>query len=536
MADKNLNGYTLNQIQHTNLWGKLVYLISCLVILYVMYADTLIYLFIKDWAREGYNYAYLMPFVIFYMLWWTRDDIKKKIENGSIGCLLPVSLGCFFFMVGELGGEYFSLYLSFWLICIGVVWSLVGKDVLISAWYPTAMMLTLFPLPNLIYTNLTSRMQLVSSKLGVALIHLFGMPAYREGNVIDLGFIQLQVVEACSGLHSLISLFVLSLIINFFAHIGLLSRMLLVGATIPLSIFSNSLRIFLTSLFSKKYGIEFAEGFYHKFSGILIFLFSFIILIAFLALLKKMDSRFGLAPKSKKERIPTGKKQRTNIARANQLMWFYVVVILIVSAAFVIRHEKGSVPISYIPLSEFPLEIGAYKATHRSKLSDIYLDSLDLTDYMLIDYHDKEKKKYNLYVAFYEKQKKGESIHSPATCLPGSGWEFSWHGKTSIEYYKTENGKSKISKGKIQKGNLKQITFYWFSQRGRILNSAYQLKFYNIIDAITMNRTDGALIRVMTPVYDDEKETRTEQRLTTFVDKIMPLLNRHIPGKVIDNL
>lgn len=530
-----LNNDPSIKLQHINLWGKAVYLVSCLVVLYFMYADTLTYLVTKDWDRDGYNYAYLMPFVICYMLWWIRDSIKEKIKVGTIGCLFPVCLGCFFFIFGELGGEFFSLYISFWLICIGIVWSIVGREVLIAAWYPVAMLLTLFPLPNLIYTNLTFQMQLVSSKLGVGLIHLFGMPAFREGNVIDLGFIQLQVVEACSGLHSLISLFVLSLIIIFFVQMRLLNRVLLVSATIPLSIFSNSLRIFLTSLFSKKFGIKFAEGFYHEFSGILVFLVSCVILFAIFALLRKIESRSGSTLNSKKQRIPAGIKQRARNTRSSIFMWLGVVIILMSSAIYITKHEIDPDAISFIPLSGFPLEIDNYKATHRSKLADIYLNSLDLDDYLLIDYQDKENKTYNLYVAFYKQQKKGESIHSPATCLPGSGWEFHRLGKTDIGREKSENGKSKISIARIQKGNLKQLTYYWFSQRGRIMNNAFQLKIYNIIDSITMNRTDGALIRVITPVYENEKERQTEERLVEFVDKIMPLLNRFIPGKDIDN-
>jgi EpsI family protein len=134
-------------------------------------------------------------------------------------------------------------------------------------------------------------------------------------------------------------------------------------------------------------------------------------------------------------------------------------------------------------------------------------------------------------VAYYESQSKGESIHSPATCLPGSGWSFDQSGTVLISGLSGNSETMEISRAVMQYGRFTQIAYYWFAQRGRILNNAYQLKIYNFWDALTMQRTDGALIRLITPVYENEKLADADARLQNFIRDLVPVLEEYIPGK-----
>lgn len=122
-------------------------------------------------------------------------------------------MGIAFFWLGELGGEYLTLYLSVWLVLVGLCWFHLGWQKLKIIAFPLVMALAMFPLPGFLYGKISVQLKLISSHLGVAMMQLSGMSAYREGNVIDLGFTQLQVVDACSGLRYLIPLIVLGVLL-----------------------------------------------------------------------------------------------------------------------------------------------------------------------------------------------------------------------------------------------------------------------------------------------------------------------------------
>jgi EpsI family protein len=136
-------------------------------------------------------------------------------------------------------------------------------------------------------------------------------------------------------------------------------------------------------------------------------------------------------------------------------------------------------------------------------------------------------------VAYYESQRKGESIHSPATCLPGSGWTFDQSGSVNISDIPGHNEFMRVNRAVMQLDQKRQLSYYWFHQRGRILTNAYQLKIYVFWDALTQQRTDGALVRLITPVYADEKIEAADARLKKFIRDIEPVLEEYIPGKEI---
>ena len=162
-----------------------------------------------------------------------------------------------------------------------------------------------------------------------------------------------------------------------------------------------------------------------------------------------------------------------------------------------------------------------------------FIDRLDLSEYVIINYQNPGGKRVNFYVAYYESQRKGESIHSPATCLPGSGWSFDQSGTVKIANVPGKNETYEVNRAVMQSGQDRQITYYWFPVRGRILSNAYQLKIYNFWDSLTRQRTDGALVRLITDVYEDETPEDAEERLRAFVRDVAPVLEEYLPGAEI---
>ena len=159
-----------------------------------------------------------------------------------------------------------------------------------------------------------------------------------------------------------------------------------------------------------------------------------------------------------------------------------------------------------------------------------FITELDLSDYAIVDYVGSHGKGVNFYVAYYETQRKGESIHSPETCLPGSGWAFEGAGRAAVDL---ANGRMPmpVNRALMEKAGQRQLSYFWFPQRGRVLTNAYQLKLFTFWDSLTRQRTDGALVRLITPIYEREEVADAEQRLQAFTRDIIPVLDQFIPGR-----
>jgi EpsI family protein len=174
---------------------------------------------------------------------------------------------------------------------------------------------------------------------------------------------------------------------------------------------------------------------------------------------------------------------------------------------------------------DFPLQVGDW--TGKREVMELkFIEELDLSDYVIVDYRNKEGKLVSFYTAYYDSQRKGESIHSPETCMPGGGWELRKAGLTTIKLNPSE---MTINRAFIVQGSNKQLTYFWFPLRDHIANSLWEVKLYNFWDALTRQRTDGALVRLVTPVYKDEKVVDADKRLTAFTREIVQVLKEFLP-------
>ena len=493
----------------------------------------------RDWEREAYSYCWLIPAVLFFLIWLKRDELASTPSEPSRIGFLPIGVGILFFWLGELGGEYFTMYVSSWLILVGLCLLHLGWQKLKIIGFALFFTLTMFPVPNFINTRIMLQLRLISSKLAVTMIQFFGLPATRQGNIIDLGFAQLQVVNACSGLHSLISLIVLCLLLVYFFKDHIWKRGVLLVSSIPLAIVTNSFRIAMTAFLYKYFGADVAEGFFHKFSRLLIFAICIPVLLIEMKILEKLPPVQSKRTSEVKERdtSTSGNNPGSHHKRVSKYGLLFqptfVVAVILLGATLAISHTvdfREKIPTKK-NLDQFPLKIGEWAAEQRQPLAQKFIRALDLSEYVIINYHDDNGKKINFYVAYYESQRKGESIHSPATCLPGSGWSFDQSGTVKITGVPGSNGIYEVNRAVMQLGRNRELTYYWFPVRGRILYNAYQLKIFNFWDALTQHRTDGALVRLITKVYQDETLEDTEKRLQNFVRDVAPVLEEFIPGK-----
>ncbi|NWH03698.1 VPLPA-CTERM-specific exosortase XrtD [Desulfobacter latus] len=498
------------------------------LILIAIYFSTFTWLLKVDWAKGEYSYCILIPFIVAYLIWEKRNLFNYTCSRISWAGFLLLIPGIMLYWLGELAGEFFMLYLSSWVIVVSLLWINVGINKVKTIAFPLFFTLTMFPLPNFISSRITLSLKILSTKIGVLMMQTYGMSAYREGNVIDLGFTQLQVVDACSGLRYLFSMIVLSLLVVYFYPARLWKRFIVVFSSIPLTIFSNSLRIALTGILSEKFGSKIVEGVFHDFEGLLIFMFTLGILLIEIRILKL------IFPEPKREKRDVGIAQKASQEKAGEdkggslksPQFIVSVVLLGVTLGLSQGIEfREAIPMAQ-PFDRFPVSFGQWNGDQQS-MEQKFIDTLDLSDYFMADYHKGDGKAVNFYVAYYESQRKGESIHSPATCLRGGGWNFKQAGSSTLTL--KDGTLMPVNRALIEKGPVKQLSYYWFPSRGRILTNAYQMKIYNFWDALTRQRTDGALVRVITLVYEDETIENAETRVQGFISDVQPVLKTFLP-------
>ncbi len=506
-------------------WGVVILVYAGLIAL--LYRDGLLHM-IGNWDSEDYNYCYLVPAVILYIIWEKRTELKSLSNRLSITGFIFFIPALALYWLGELGGEYLTLCLSAWLVVMALSWMHMGWEKVKVIAFPLLMIPTMFPLPSFLHNRISLNLKLLSSQLGVEIMQMAGMSVYREGNVIDLGFTQLQVVDACSGLRYLFPIIVLGLVLAWFFRAPFWKRVLLVASTIPLIVLTNSIRIASTGILYEPFGAKVAEGFFHDFSGWLIFMVTLMILLLEMWLLGKLPGKIKVPDPSLNNTAASNNVLPVAGGRWHVIMLIIVTVLmgatLVVSQGVEFREK---IPVTK-SLSGFPLQIGSW-AGRRQVMEQIYIDALDLSDYFIIDYRDNTGQEINFYTAYYESQRKGESIHSPTSCLSGSGWVFKNAGEQLLNI--SGYGRIPVNRAFMLKGDFRQLVYYWFPQRGRNLTNAYQLKIYVFWDALTKQRTDGALVRLITPVGEFENIQAADKRLQSFMSKALPLLDQYLPGK-----
>ena len=283
-----------------------------------IYSSTIYYLFYQLKGWEDYNYGLIIPFVVIYLIWERRDQLYGTPGSPSTIALLVLFFGLVLFWIGELGGELFTLYLSLWCVIFSLTWMHLGWKKLKTILFPISFLLTMFPFPKFIHVRLSFKLKLLSSQIGVKMMQLAGMTAYREGNVIDLGFTQLQVVDACSGLRYLIPLVIMGILFAYFFQKSWWKRIVLVLSTIPIAVFVNSLRIFSVGFLYQYWGAMVAEGFFHDFSGWLIFMVTMLLLFGEVWVLKRLGAK-GKRQKAKGEGQKTGAKGKRQGAKGKGL-------------------------------------------------------------------------------------------------------------------------------------------------------------------------------------------------------------------------
>lgn len=264
--------------------------VALLALLTVLLYATIGAKLVSDWYNlPDFSHGFIVPFFSAFLLWERRDRIAQTLLRPTWAGLPLVAASLLLLLIGRFGADLFLSRLSFLLLTAGVVWMLTGSRMLRVLAFPIGVLLLAIPLPAVVFNQLTFPLQMLASRVAAAMLPLAGVPVLREGNVINLPAMQLEVAEACSGIRSMMSLFTVAVVFGYLFERSTARRILLALCSLPIAVAANALRIFGTGLCVQYWDPDKAMGFFHEFSGWLMFLVS----LACLYLTHLVTHRFG---------------------------------------------------------------------------------------------------------------------------------------------------------------------------------------------------------------------------------------------------
>lgn len=245
------------------------------------------------WVDDNYSHGIIVPFVSAWLAYDRRDDLARLVPQPSLVGLAIVLGGVGLLLVGRLAAELFTMRLSLVVVIVGVIVSVLGWGYARILALPLGFLLFMVPLPAVVLNSVTLPLQFAASEIAVTALHWLRLPALREGNIILLPNTSLEVVEACSGLRSLISLGAMGVVVAVLFLRGTGPRVLLAALSVPIAVLMNGARVAGTGVLSYYYGSEVAEGFFHTFSGWLVFVAALALLAAAAMVVRPLDRTSG---------------------------------------------------------------------------------------------------------------------------------------------------------------------------------------------------------------------------------------------------
>jgi exosortase D (VPLPA-CTERM-specific) len=484
--------------------------------------------------KPEYSHGIMIPLLSAFLIWRQREQLRTLPFTSSWFGPLLILVGLVMRFIGQMSTMHTLDNYAFLLVLYGLVVTLVGPVVFRRLWMPLLILVFAVPLPSVFNNALSVQLQLLSSQLGVWVIRAAGISVLLEGNVIDLGSYQLEVAEACSGLRYLFPLMTLAFIVAYLFRGPMWKRVTLFLASIPITIVMNSLRIGFIGITVEHWGSGMAEGALHDFEGWVVFMLS----TGALILTAGMLARVGPSKSTWRESFnldsapppaAAARAKSFGIPQTASHPFVAAAALVIAGAALdVMMPAPHSTAPARTSFEEFPNQVGEWVG-HKDSLQSVYLDALRLDDYVLADFRGPDGQLVNFYAAYYYSQDNTRAIHSPHDCIPGGGWEITRFEQRTLKGA-GDVGEFKANRAVVQLGSHRQIVYYWFQERGRRFSSETKARWYLFWDALTRQRTDGALVRFVAPVPPDADEADVDARIVKLASAIEPSLSRYVPN------
>jgi exosortase D (VPLPA-CTERM-specific) len=500
---------------------------GALAVLGVLYWDAIVNLWSRWGEQQELSHSYFIPLISAWLVWTNRKAIGASVGAPSWAGAALIGVSSFLVLIGQLTHIYLLEHVALVIAIAGLVAGFGGLSLLRATAVPVAFLFFAVPPPYWVITILSWKFQQMSSIIGVQMIQMMDIPVYLSGNVIDLGDYKLQVAEACSGLRYLFPFLSLGVMTAYLFRGPMWQKLALVAATIPITVVMNSFRVAVTAALVQAYGVEHAEGALHLFEGWVVFVLCLIALFGVVAL-------FCLFSKPRRSPFEAlGAPALTPIAPSTSRASTPLMGAVIIGglAATLVLSQFASTDSLVIPdrrpFASVPQEFPGWRSEVVA-IDPSVAETLAADDTIVANLVSPEGQFVNIYLAYLNAQRDGRSWHSPRQCIPGGGWQIASH---DIVKRVTASGRSMAyNRLIIQQRDSQQLVYYWYDQRGRKIANEFVMKFWLIFDAVTRKRSDGAMVRLITPVTNAAGIEESDRILQDTMARMETFLPAYVPN------
>lgn len=235
---------------------------------------------VLEWYKNPDNsHGFIIPFMTGYFIYKKAEFLKKVIIKPLNSGIIIIMIGLIFFIIGYLGAAYTTMRISMLIVLAGIILSIIGSDFFKLISFPFFYLIFMIPVPRYLYDSLSFPLRIIVTKYSVLFLQLLEFPAFREGNMIMLENMNLQVIDVCSGIRSITSLVAIATAFAYMIEKNNLKRLAIIILAVPISIISNGCRIIITAILGRYFGPQIADNFFHQATGIVVFITSIVILI-----------------------------------------------------------------------------------------------------------------------------------------------------------------------------------------------------------------------------------------------------------------
>lgn len=491
------------------------------------------------WVTEDYSYCCLVPLVFVFLVYRERSELPVIRKASPFPGFAGLTFTAVLFLVGQASALETLTYAALWLTIASLIVLFLGSSSLKSLSFPLFILLFAIPAPPFIDRTLTFNLKLLSSGIAANMLNFAGISAFREGNIIDLGTVKFQVVEACSGLRYLFPAILIALLTGYMFNLKWWQRTILALTAIPLSVGINSLRIVILAFLSLYVSASFGEeGFLHDFSGWLIFICTAVLLFLLGLALKYFSAGVDSHPNAPVEHgntVPaadkalSGRDCATPNSGGNRqfLLYAFIAAFIFPVLHFVDDYFRSNqVDPPRRSFVDFQMQIDSWEGKREYLPKDI-LENLWADDYVTGLFQHPSGSQLVLLVSYYKSQTTYHTAHAPTSCLLGSGWNI--RSARILPAPPSASRTFPIHQVVLEKDGHLMLSNFWFQQRGRVIASELLNKVYLFWDAISKRRTDGALVRVELLVNPNESVDAAQHKLDGFTAALKNALLPYIP-------
>ena len=261
-----------------------------LVIFILAYVPVMMVMWDRWWARDSYySHGIMIPFVTGFFIWQLKDDLVKLKPKESPWGFRLILVGVLIYLLASLFRVNIACSISMLIVFIGLVFYFYGDEILKKIAFPLLFLFFMVPLPSVVITRLSFKLKLFAAELAAFVVNKIGIVAVRDGSILKMPHAHVVVDDVCSGLRSLISLMALGSISAYWFKGALWKRILIFVLTIPIAIVTNMCRVVILAVISEVWGVEYADGFVHDATGMLVFVLAFILLYITVRVLEEED-------------------------------------------------------------------------------------------------------------------------------------------------------------------------------------------------------------------------------------------------------